>query len=299
LWVKQEAAELIGLYTADFARSNAEGLSALPLVGTRGLKVDRSEMQDLAARNIGLLREGVSKELAAQAIRNLAFLGRCFAANGAQWHRRQDQSAVTYTGPDSEVDGEENEGEDGMNSFEESEEDSTAIEYIFQKLAKILRRELRKPQDPSDMLHRRAEALYPKSAALQLSAALCNILPSPTLALSADTIILPLVHLTDSQITAPSSADIAFGEAYNELVNNATELMDVLQKKLGTTEYVKALQRVKKQVQKRREERRQKRKIEAVSMPEKIERMKKRKRQADKVRRKEKGAMERGKRRGW
>jgi U3 small nucleolar RNA-associated protein 20 len=75
--------------------------------------------------------------------------------------------------------------------------------------------------------------------------------------------------------------------------------MDLLQKKLGTTEYVQTLQRVQKGVAERRAERRRKRRIEQVSMPEVVERRKVKKREKEKIKRKEKGMMERGKRRGW
>jgi len=188
---------------------------------------------------------------------------------------------------------------------EEAEEEAnstngqTAITHLFCRLAQILRREPRKPHNSVEILYRRAETLYPKSAALQLIAALCTALSTSVLNSSMDAIMLPLVHLVDPEITAPSSGDPSFADAYNELVSSGTELMDLLQRKLGTIEYVKALQRVKKQVHKRRDERRQKRKIEAVSMPEKAERGKQRKRDAGKARRKEQSIIARGKRRGW
>jgi len=296
-WVKQEAAQLIGSYVADFAGSNAASLSTLPLKGSHGLKLDGSGMCNLAARNLRLLREGVSEELAAQAVRNLAFLGRSFAANGIEWHR-SDNSAITEADKQSE-DEAESDVDNFMEDPGEAKQTLTATQHLFHVLAGIIRRELRKPSDPSQALYRRADVLHPKTAALQLTVALCTTLPTETLRPSLDTILLPLIHLTDKNITAPTSQDTSFTESYDSLVNNATELMDLLQNKLGTTVYIQVLQRVKKRVQDRRDERRVKRKIQAVSMPERAEKIKKRKREAEKAKRREEGAIARGKRRGW
>jgi U3 small nucleolar RNA-associated protein 20 len=295
-WVKQEAAKLIGMYVADFANSKSVSLSDLPLIGSYGLKLDAPGMCTLAARNLRLLREGVSEELAAQAVRNLAFLGRCFATNGIEWHRPKDGTIVSDA--NIELD-DEAESEDDDEDFQEDRQMVAAIDHLFHVLAGITRRELRKPEDPSQAIYRRADVLYPKTAALQLTAALCTTLPAASLTPSIDTILLPLIHLTDTNITAPTSQDPSFTDAYNALITNATELMDLLQNKLGTTAYVQVLQRVKKGMQAKRDERRIKRKIQAVSMPERAEVAKKRKRESDKVKRREKGEIARGKRRGW
>ncbi|TID22040.1 HEAT repeat protein-like protein [Venturia nashicola] len=292
-WVKQEAAKLIGALFADFKNPD---LSALPLESSHDLQLDDNELCDLAAKNLRLLRDGVTLNLATQAVQNLAFLGRCFAANGMQWRR-------VFENP-STLDGDKEEAPAGDEDQEEAEaadgkEGRTAIAHLFYRLATILRREPKKPRGSTEVFQRRAETLNPNAAALTLISSLCATISTESLVTSMDTILLPLVHLTDRTITPPSSGDPSFGEAWQDLVTKATELMDMLSTKLGTTEYVKALQRVKRQVSQRRDERRQKRKIEAVSMPEKTEKVKQRKREAGKVRRKEIGGIERGKRRGW
>jgi U3 small nucleolar RNA-associated protein 20 len=75
--------------------------------------------------------------------------------------------------------------------------------------------------------------------------------------------------------------------------------MDALQRQFGTSEFVKAVGEVKTQIAARRDERRRKRKVEAVAAPEVREKRKVRKREKEKVRRKEKSFVQRGKRRGW
>ncbi|QDS71851.1 hypothetical protein FKW77_009958 [Venturia effusa] len=270
-WVKQEAAKLIGALFADFKSSD---LSALPLESAHDLQLDDNELCDLAAKNLRLLRDGVALELATQAIQNLAFLGRCFAASGMQWRRVFDNASTLDDGneetPAGDEDQEEAEAADGK-------EGRTAIAHLFYRLATILRREPKKPRGSTEVFQRRAETLNPNAAALTLIASLCATLPTEALMTSMDTILLPLVHLTDRTITPPSSGDPSFGEAWQDLVTKATELMDMLSTKLGTTEYVKALQRVKRQVAQRRDERRQKRKIEAIKQREVPSTMAKRK----------------------
>lgn len=292
-WVKQEAAKLIGALFADFKTTD---LSVLPLQSSHDLQLDDTELCDLAAKNLRLLRDGVTLDLATLAVQNLAFLGRCFAANGMQWRR-------VFENP-SQMDDNDEEGPAGDEDQEEAEaadgkEGRTAIAHLFYRLATILRREPKKPRGSTEVFQRRAETLNPNAAALTLITSLCSTLSVESLTISMDTILLPLVHLTDRTITPPSSGDPSFGEAWQDIVTKATEVMDALSTKLGTTEYVKALQRVKKRVSQRRDERRRKRKIEAVSMPERVERVKQRKREAGKARRKELGGIERGKRRGW
>ncbi|KAF2420756.1 hypothetical protein EJ08DRAFT_738486 [Tothia fuscella] len=300
-WVKQEAAKLVGMYVADFASANAASLEHLPLVGSHGLKLDVNGMCELAARNLRLLREGVSEELAVQAVRNLAFLGRCFAANQMDWQRPRNHNPIKAI---SEFPAEED--EDNGSDIDEAEEQKeaakespSAIQHLFHRLAGTLRRELRKPSDPTLALYRRPSLLYPKIAALKLVAALVASLPLATLSPSLPTILLPLLHLTDPNITAPTSQDPSFTDTYQSLVDTATEIMDTLRERLGTTVYVKVLGDVRRGVQRKREERRVKRKIDAVSMPERAERVKVRKRGNEKVRRREKGALARGLRRGW
>jgi U3 small nucleolar RNA-associated protein 20 len=88
-------------------------------------------------------------------------------------------------------------------------------------------------------------------------------------------------------------------EAYKNLIDKAREIMSTTQKRMGTQEYLKVMAEVQRGVRERREERRRKRKVEAVVDPEKVEREKRRRHDVKRVKRKEKGAESRGMRRGW
>ena len=75
--------------------------------------------------------------------------------------------------------------------------------------------------------------------------------------------------------------------------------MNTLQKQLGTQEYLKVMGEVQKGVKQRREDRRTKRKVEAITMPERHGKEKKRRHEVLRVKRKEKSAENRVKRHGW
>ncbi|KAL4867299.1 hypothetical protein BDV12DRAFT_122758 [Aspergillus spectabilis] len=285
-WVKTCAANLVGIWLSDLAKHNAtNGYSSIPLVGATGLAMDKDTMLLLLRSSLRSLRTpGISEELAMQTVRNTIFIGRCCAQNGIEFNDSEEK--------DSESGGSDNQGDDDEASDEETQTTSkkSALRYIFEQASSILRREF---------VTTRAPSLIPKSSSVGLTAALCRHLEPEQIIESLPVILLPLQHLTDASIPAPRSSDEAFGEAYKALVANCHEVLDLLQKKLGTTEYINQMSVVQEAIKKRREGRRVKRRIEAVTEPEKYGRDKKRRNDRKREKRKEKGAEHRGKRRGW
>lgn len=287
-WVRLSAARLIGAYLADFARANSEtGLQKLPLVGSQGLLLDENMMLLLTNQNLGILEvPGITEELAMQAVRNLVFLGRCLGANGSMWTLAESGTRETTSLDDSQ---------DGFPSEEPEEKTQssrkiTAIQYLFGRLCMILRRELNGPKK---------ESLVPKTASLQLVAALCNHLSPGSLRPSLSSILLSLHHLTDESIPVPYSTDPDFNSIYKALRSTSHEIIAALQQKLGTTELVVEHMKMEKSVREKREDRRRKRRIEVVTEPDKVQKKKQKKEERKKVKRKEKSAEQRGRRRGW
>ena len=284
-WIKLASAKLLGVYFADFARTNA-GSEKLerPLRGSGGLRLGDEEMLQIAKSSLRCLRiPGVSEELATQIVRNLVFLGR---------FTNSDFLVVDSTQPteifQEEVD--EEEDQEIADSESPDKNSKSAIQFLFESLSVALRRE---------PINTRAPALIPKTAALQVIAALCNHLSMSTLSNSIKNILLPLHNLTDTSIPTPYSSDEDFRKIYQDLVSTSQEIMALLQKKFGTTEYINHLAKVREGVKKRREGRRVKRRLEAVAQPEKAGRDKKRKGEKKKEKRKERSGEHRGLRRGW
>ncbi|KAF2269148.1 hypothetical protein CC78DRAFT_509265 [Lojkania enalia] len=275
-WVKLTAAKLIGMYFADVATTNGDsGLGSLPLEGSHGLQLSEESMIQLTnafLKNLSV--PNVTEELCAQSVRNLAFLARCLAANGAKWNGREvDDDEVEETASRSAITA-----------------TPTAIHRLIARLSKIIRRETK---------IMKLSSLFPKSAVMTLLETLSSKLHVEAMLSSLPHLLTTLHTLTDPAITIPRSTDPAFNDTYKAIIEKAREIMNILQKRMGTSEYLGVMQNVQKGVKQRREDRKTKRKIEAITMPEKYGKEKKRRHEVQKARRKEKSAEKRGQRRGW
>jgi U3 small nucleolar RNA-associated protein 20 len=294
-WVKTCAANLIGMWLADVAKTHAAtGYSEIPLPCSSGLVLDRDSMLKLLRASLRSLRTpGISEELAMQSVRNLVFLGRCCAQNGLEFQKTAAEEAEEAESEAEDEDEDEDagsqvNGEDNKTNGTQSKQ--SAIRYIFSQISSLLRREV---------ISTRPNVLVPKTASIALLAALIRHLDAEQILPSLPVILLPLQHLTDASIPAPRSSDETFQNTYKALVANCHEVLDSLQKKFGTTEYIAEMTKVQNQIKERREGRRAKRRIEAVADPERFERDKRRKNERKRVKRHEKGLEHRGKRRGW
>ncbi|KAK0895105.1 U3 snoRNP protein [Friedmanniomyces endolithicus] len=269
--VQASAANLIGAYFSHLASSSAqegEGLAMLPLIGSGGLKLDATGMRHTCLTCLQSLMassDQTNESLTGQTLRNLAFLGRCFAANGMPWQAGNSNN-VTELEDDADEEGD----------AEVPQQASSALGYLLGQLSYILRQEnLPVPA---------------RVAALQCQAAIVNQLQSiPNL----HSLIRPLYVLTEPSLTQPATA------AHRDLIDKARELLDLVQKKVGAEIYIAALGEARKGAQTKREERRRKRKVEAVSAPEKWAKAKKRKHEMQKATKKAGNAEMRGRRRGW
>ncbi|KAL8638953.1 MAG: hypothetical protein Q9228_003947 [Teloschistes exilis] len=285
LWVKTSAAQLQGMFFADIARTNGgkEKLE-LPLRGSGGLPLDGVDMEHITKASLVVFKiTGLTQELASQTVRNLVFLAKMMHSTSWTW----GQSAADSQ---SLVEEEISDGENGWMDSGTKEEARSGLEFVIQRASSTLRHGPLTTREPS---------LVPIKAAMQMLWALCNNLPIEAVEPSVETILLPLQHLTDPTIAPPYSSDEGFVNGYKALVSHGSEIMDMLQKKLGTTGYIKHLAKVREGVKERREDRRAKRRIEAVAEPEKMGRLKKRKGEKKKEKRKEKSAGQRSRRRGW
>ncbi|KAK3718012.1 U3 snoRNP protein [Vermiconidia calcicola] len=265
--VKTTAARLLGVYFSNVASASSKagiGLSAVPLRGSEGLELAADDMRQMCYGSLRALRNapGDSNEsFVAQIVRNLVFLGRCFASNGIHW-----RSSEVFLNGDT-VDDEDDAVHD---------KDPSAIAYLFNRLSYIIRAD--KP------------SVLARIAAVDGQIALINHVSAVP---DINTVVRSLYVLTDPSIPRPPS------EAYSKLVEKAQELLDVIQKKIGTQPYLSVLGGARAAAKAKREERRQKRKIEAVSAPEKWAKEKRKKYDNKKLKTKERGLEARGKRRGW
>lgn len=279
--VKLNAVKLLSRYLTDFAGSAAEATSGRAVLGSHGQKLEQDQIAEIIRLLLGTLRGlEVDEAVAQESVQILIFLSRFL--NTSTVAEDEDVSSD-----------EENENEDDFfNDDEEPQEKKRGVmsmRYIFSRLAATIRREV-----PP-----RAPALVSKVAAAGALEALTAQCEAVVLASSARTILRPLRNLTDASIPAPFSTDELFKTRYESLTNKAQSIMDAMQTKLGTSEYTKQLLAVGEDVRERRMARSSKRKVEAVTAPERYEKDKRRKMDRKKGRRKERGAEHRNVRRGY
>lgn len=284
LWVKLSAAKLLGTLYADFARKNADAEEIeLPLQGSGGLRLKGEDIIGMTGALLALLRvPNVSEELANQSVKNLIFLGRTMGKIPSLCQQADEQR------PGTEDDYEDVSSEDEDDA--ETPRSKPPLAFMLERCSALIRR---------GPLTTKASSLIPIKSSLLILSFLLTHLSLPILTPYLPNILLPLHNLTDPTIPSPFSTDESFTTTYKALVANSSEMMSMLQKRMGTTEYINILAKVREGVKERREGRRAKRRIEAVARPEKREAEKRRKGERKREKRKERSGEERGRRRGW
>ncbi|KAF1916291.1 armadillo-type protein [Ampelomyces quisqualis] len=304
-WVKLKAAELMGTHFAQLGISNKDnGLESIPLQGSGGLQLAEQNMIQLSNAFLkNLLNSEATEQLCTQSVKNIAFLARCFAVNGAKWHWQisegdyaEEEAAMN------EVDGTNGEtapSDDEFSGF--SPPPSTtlinanktpppAIHRLMIRLSGLVRRDNRSMLVKTSTIHL-LETILTKLPLEPLASSLPHVLTTLNTLIDPATTI-PRTHTNPTSLNEPN-------EQYKSLIDKAREIMNTLQKRMGTQEYLKVMSDVQKLVRERREERRRKRKVEAIVDPERAEKEKRRRHDVKRVKRKEKGAESRGLRRGW
>ncbi|RYP72723.1 hypothetical protein DL771_004059 [Monosporascus sp. 5C6A] len=308
---------LLTTYLTDFYQKHKEAGVTQPVTGSCGLVLDASMISRLAAHTVGVLNPGVisrwkrklqkknqevpllvniedqphiegppplDEKLATEASRAIVMLSTFM-----------DAAPLDGDSPDPSGEGEEPEEEEwdgiGEEEKEQDTEDNTTSSRVtlltlFTWFSDILVEET-PPKAP---------ALIPKVAVLEILSILLNTLPTQSLQPSLKTLLAPLTHLTDPSIPAPYSADEQFRTRHEALRTGAAEAMDALQRLVGTTAYTATLLAVREQARRRREARSKKRKIEAVSQPERFGIWKRGRMEKKVKRRKEKGVEQRNRR---
>ncbi|EGP86737.1 uncharacterized protein MYCGRDRAFT_43197 [Zymoseptoria tritici IPO323] len=269
--IQESVATLLGTFFTDVASTSSktsDGLAGLPLRGSGGLEVGAEDMRRLCGTNLRALRAitlHTPEGLASQIARNIVFLGRCFAANEMPWNDKSAESAES--------------SEDEEPTLTTPAPDKSALSYLLRRLSTLLR---------ADKF-----SLAARSTSLSTISSLLHQLSSPSILPSLPSLLRPLYALTDPSVPHPP------GDLYKSLTDKAHEVLEVIQKKVGSEVYVSALGVARNEAKERRDERRKKRRIEAVAQPERWAKEKKRRYEVKRERGKRKGEEERGKRRGW
>ncbi|KAL1891217.1 U3 snoRNP protein [Ceratocystis pirilliformis] len=301
--VKLNATRLISTYLIDFAENRRADSDVLN--GSYGLQLGKEDIEQFArlAMRILTTRE-MEEELASEAGQMLIFLGQHLAqVDGAHTRAEEEEGYEGRGGAEEKGDAAEQIEEDidtaepepetepeptvtAAQLEEEPEDENDSLDtksfnllFLFKKLSFVLRRGTAP----------RPLAMYPKVAAMEVLETLCRRVAPAALPEYLKTVMLPLHHLTDPNIAAPFSIDEVFKAKHEGVRTRAQILMDLLKKRVGISEYTRTLLEVRAEVRARRLQRQAKRKIEAVSMPEKHGRDKRKKFERKKVKRQQRG----------
>jgi U3 small nucleolar RNA-associated protein 20 len=283
--VRLNAVRLMASYLVNFTGESRTTDEGTVLLGRHGGELLSTDIEDMVGLLIRILSTPVvSEELATEAGQVVIFLAPHLPATVKEVDGLELETAEVDGADEAEADADEEEEEEKEGAEEEGEAGASTprrkdLHFLFWKLSSILRKQ-RAPK---------AEAINTKVTAMEVLETLCRRLPPDSFRDSIKTILVPLHHLTDRTIPTPSSHDAVFNTKYENLKVRAQILMDALQKQLGTTEYSRYLLEIREAVRQRRQERSAKRKIEAVTQPEKFGRDKRRKFERKKERRKVQG----------
>ncbi|KAH7027311.1 down-regulated in metastasis [Microdochium trichocladiopsis] len=318
--VKLASVRLLSTYLADFYQNNDVSSVTETITGSHGLQLTQEKIQQLVMHAVGVLNPSVIARWRRKSLkrRGNTALSAEEAENLEQ--TEVDETLATETSrvvimlakflpvddAPSEESAEVEEGTDGQDDAE-SEDEWTGVDDDDQEPSETL------PAVSlqtflswlSDILVQetapRAPFLVPKVAVGDILSILLATLPTSALTNSSTlyTLLTPLHHFTDPNIPVPYSADSLFTTRYEALKTKAEESMDALQRKVGTTAYTTALMRVTEHARRRREARSRKRKIEAVSAPDRYGKWKKGKLDRKVHRRKERGQENRNRRHAY
>ncbi|TPX15581.1 uncharacterized protein E0L32_004279 [Thyridium curvatum] len=278
--VRLTAMKLVGSYLADFA-SNEGGTK-----GSHGLELGNDEVSQLVRLMLRILgTQELEDSLAEEVVRTLIFLGRYLATPTETSEADAEEEEAEDVEEEEEGDEAESEGNEP-----EEEDRQLGLGYLFNRLAAIIRKET-----PP-----KATALVSKLSAMHVLEVFCSTTPRAGLdARSMRRVLRPLRNLTDPTIPAPFSTEELFRTRHEELKAKAHAVMEVLQKKLGTADYTRHLLAAGEEAKGRREQRAGKRKIYAVTNPERAGRDKRKRFEKKRERRKVKGQEHRSMRRGY
>ena len=271
-WVKLTASRLVGILLTRTEDCDTKcSQSAQQNLGQKEPRLMISDMVYIMLCSFDVLDSLLlNEELAVQTAQNLFHLGCQFASDNLKVEDKSllaNNSALpSHT----------------MNS-------TGALAYLFVKAAGIL------PRHPSMI---RSDNWRSQAAVLQLLSSLIQSLTSEAIVPSVKVILAPLHSLVVSDSKASTNCEQSVREAHKSILEKSNDIMDKLRDNFNV-EFLKALQEIRRETFEKRKERRAKRKLEAVNMPEKDLAKKRKKHELARRNRKEKSSQARGKRRGW
>ncbi|KFH66562.1 hypothetical protein MVEG_07087 [Podila verticillata NRRL 6337] len=265
-WVRLSATRLFGVFF-----SGIDPVTRSPATGPASDLVLSPEMLKSVAQKLceQLKSEFLSKDLGGQIVKNLFFIAKSF-----------------YALPEELEPARENEPEDQENEDEEDEEDEEEEEEAKKSEEKLpvkqslywLVKRLSFMSRGAAMRKNYQKSTIQQTCIFQCMAAITTHIHTAELKPYLIPIISPIYRIVNDET--------AKGEEIEELKKLGAEVMDLVQKRAGTTDYFIAYNKIRQSILQSRQERKQKRVMQAMNDPEALARrriqrneMKSRKRQ--------------------
>ncbi|KAJ1920636.1 U3 snoRNP protein [Mycoemilia scoparia] len=276
-WIRLSSSRLLGQYFAGADSSWVAVASGTPI--QTGLDYDDDGME-IAPKYKGgpknalmtfvALRETASKlivqingkilteEMASQAVKNLLFIGKCF--NEVSSHAVDDKDLSNGAGDDDDND-DENKADGNDENHEEEESKSknkinpdNSLSWLVRKMSHISKLELAQ--------HR--NQVVKRTACFRWFAAISSVMEVENLKAYLPTIIESIYRTVEDEQAYSGSAKTN----NDELRELGREVMELLQNKVGTSEYFVIYNGIRASIENVRQERREKRKQLAILDPE-------------------------------
>jgi U3 small nucleolar RNA-associated protein 20 len=203
---------------------------------------DASDIQNISNRLLHQLRAPMIEEsLGAQAIKFLTFALMKWEKEGIYF----DKSLIHQDTEEVEEEGVEDVAKDDDEIVEETEERKLMRDWVIMKMSSIIR--------SVRVSH------VAKKSSIQFLALSVQIMEKAQVSSISETLIFPLFNLSD---------DDSDSEPRVELRNLSLECLNMIKDKIGVSEYTEAYSKVRTFILKRRQERRTKRSVLAITAPE-------------------------------
>ncbi|ODQ63100.1 hypothetical protein NADFUDRAFT_44383 [Nadsonia fulvescens var. elongata DSM 6958] len=189
------------------------------------------------ARQLGAPR--IAEELGLQVVKNLVFIAMTWEKFNTIFQKKKSEE---------EEEEEEEDEEDDDADEQPKSKDLAAVDWIVQRISSVLRNE-----------KYAKEMVVSKRTSIQFLASVVQIVSADRL---IDDLAEPLVMAFYNYVNLPSH------QVETDLKDMADEALNMIQTKIGTTEYLHAYNNVKMIITERRIERKQKRARQAISQPD-------------------------------
>ncbi|KAG0201811.1 U3 snoRNP protein [Mortierella sp. GBA30] len=248
-WVRLSATRLFGVFF-----SGIDPITRSPLEnGDSGLVLSPEMLKSVAQKLCEQLKsEFLSKDLGGQVVKNLFFVARCFYALPDELEVAEEQQQEDVEEEDEEEEEEEEEEDQQKKTDTEKLPVKRSLYWLVKRLSFLSR--------GAAMKNNNNKGAVQQTCIFQCMAAIATHIHTQDLKPYLVPMISPIYRVVNDET--------AKGTEIEELKKLGSEVLDLIQKRAGTTDYFVAYNKIRQHVLEVRRERKQKRVMQAMNDPE-------------------------------